>query len=388
MRLFTEEITLTNARDIGNARDGCTDAKIRTVTLEAMPDTGAWTLIINEEVRRKLGLAVMRSVKSSLADGSTREYGLTEPVEIRWKDRDISLQAMLIPNASHILLGVLPLAGMDLYVDPVNQCLAGVHGDQRLHLVNMAIINNIIEVLHRIRVELYPNYLPRVEGAYIARTANEATLTIKEVCAALKNRGGFTGSYDDLVEHVLRFFDEAAYQLCDGFAVNMGYFSVHPHVGGTFDKVTEGHNIEKHPISFRFRTRAPLRDLAEHIVVEVEGLANVSGYIDEFIDVSTEAINETLTPGGIFKISGHKLKIDGNNPEVGIYFVSAADPSQRVKVSGYLAENAASKLIGMLPALTPGAYTLEVVTQYAHGGVLLKEPRVITFAPQLTVLTS
>jgi hypothetical protein len=71
-----------------------------------------------------------------------------------------------------------------------------------------------------------------VEGAYIARTDNEASLSVEEVCAALKNRGGFTGSYDDLVEHVKQFFDEAAYQLCGGFAVNTGCFSVHPNVGG------------------------------------------------------------------------------------------------------------------------------------------------------------
>ncbi|MDR2053207.1 MAG: aspartyl protease family protein [Treponema sp.] len=136
MGTFTEEITLANAGDISAARNGfIPDTKIRTVTLEAMPDTGAWTLVINEEIRQKLGLAIVKLIKSSLADGSTTEYGLTEPVEIRWKDRDISQQAVVIPNAGDILLGALPLEGMDLYVDPVNQRLAGVHGDQRIHLV-------------------------------------------------------------------------------------------------------------------------------------------------------------------------------------------------------------------------------------------------------------
>ncbi|MDR0718483.1 MAG: aspartyl protease family protein [Treponema sp.] len=136
MGTFTEEITLANARDIGNARDGLIlDTKIRAVTLDAVPDTGAWTLIINEETRQKLGLAILETVKSSLADGSTTQYGLTEPVEIRWKDRRTSQEAVVIPNASDILLGALPLEGMDLYVDPVNQRLAGVHGDQRVHLV-------------------------------------------------------------------------------------------------------------------------------------------------------------------------------------------------------------------------------------------------------------
>jgi clan AA aspartic protease len=134
MGTFTEEITLANAGDKVRVECGLLK-EIRRVTLEAMPDTGAWTLVINEETRQKLGLTIVETVESSLADGATTQYGLTEPVEIRWKDRSISVQAVDIPNASDILLGALPLEGMDLYVDPVNQRLAGVHGDRRLHLV-------------------------------------------------------------------------------------------------------------------------------------------------------------------------------------------------------------------------------------------------------------
>jgi hypothetical protein len=134
MGTFTEKITLANAGDRVRVEHGIRK-KVRAVTLDAMPDTGAWTLVINEKTRRRLGLAVVKAVKSSLADGSTTEYGLTEPVEIRWKDRDISLQSVVIPDAADILLGALPLEGLDLYVDPVNRRLAGVHGDQRVHLV-------------------------------------------------------------------------------------------------------------------------------------------------------------------------------------------------------------------------------------------------------------
>jgi hypothetical protein len=44
--------------------------------------------------------------------------------------------------------------------------------------VAMAIINSVNERFHRIRVKLYPHYLPRIEGAYIARTANESSLSM------------------------------------------------------------------------------------------------------------------------------------------------------------------------------------------------------------------
>jgi clan AA aspartic protease len=134
MGTFTEEITLANAGDKVRVECGLLK-KIRAVTLNAMPDTGAWTLIINEEIRQKLGLTIVEAVDSSLADGSTTQYGLTEPVEIRWKNRRTSQEAVVMPDANDILLGALPLEGMDLYVDPVNQRLAGVHGDKRVHLV-------------------------------------------------------------------------------------------------------------------------------------------------------------------------------------------------------------------------------------------------------------
>jgi predicted aspartyl protease len=133
MSTFKEEITLVNARDMGNAREGLIpDTKIRALTAAAMPDTGAWTLVINEETRQKLGLAVEGSILSTLADGSTTKYKQTEAVKIQWKNRSTTQQALLVPEADDILLGALPLEAMDLMVDPVNERLVGVHGDQPL----------------------------------------------------------------------------------------------------------------------------------------------------------------------------------------------------------------------------------------------------------------
>ena len=234
----------------------------------------------------------------------------------------------------------------------------------------MAIINNVTEVLHRIRIKLYHNYLPNVEGTYIARTDNEASLNIEQVCAALKNRGGFGGDYDDLVEGVKQFFDEAAYQLCDGYAVNTGYYSVHPNVGGTFNAANEIHDHKKHPISFRFRTRPKLRRLVEHIAVDIEGIADASGWIDEFIDTDEDSINTLYVPGDQFVLHGHKIKLAGDDPAVGVFFVPVDDPSKAVKVTR-IAENTSSKIIGIAPATGEAHNRIEVRTQYSGSGVTL-----------------
>jgi hypothetical protein len=249
----------------------------------------------------------------------------------------------------------------------------------------MAVINNVTEVLHRIRAKLYPNYLHGVDGAFIARTDDEASLSIEQVCAALKNRGGFTGNYQDLVEYVRQFFDEAAYQLCDGFSVNTGYYSLHPRIGGTWQNELEHYDPVKHPVRFSFRALKPLRDLASHAEVLIEGVAETAGFIAEITDVTTEAVNETLTPGGMFALAGHKIKVAGNHADCGVYFVSAVNPAQKTQVNGHLADNTASRIVGIIPALAAGQWQAEVVTQFSSGAFTLKEPRTIRLTPELTV---
>jgi clan AA aspartic protease len=136
MSVFKEEITLANGRDIGNVMEGLiSDTKVRRITIEAMPDTGAWTLVINEEIQQTLGLHILETSESTLADGKTDTYDVTEGVQIQWKNRSTVLPAVVVPNAKIVLLGALPLEAMDLMVDPVHQQLVGVHGAEPLHVL-------------------------------------------------------------------------------------------------------------------------------------------------------------------------------------------------------------------------------------------------------------
>ena len=130
------EITLSNLGDVTMAQRGIIkETEIRQTTLTAIVDTGAATLIINEEICRKLGLAEESSYEARLADGSTHLYAKTEPVQIQWKNRDTVCRAVVVPNAKETLLGVIPLEDMDLTIHPSKQELVGVHGDEMLFRV-------------------------------------------------------------------------------------------------------------------------------------------------------------------------------------------------------------------------------------------------------------
>jgi hypothetical protein len=248
----------------------------------------------------------------------------------------------------------------------------------------MALINNVTEILHKIEAKLYPNYLGKGEGAYVARAKAEAPLSIEDMCAAAKNRGGFTGQYEDLVEHAHIFINEAVYQLLDGFSVQLGgYCSLHSAIGGTYHGANDHIGAENLHVSFRTLRR--LKELLLNVHIANEGPAGDGAYIDEIADTHTGSVNSTLTPGGMVHIAGHKIKVEGDDPACGVWFVNRADGS-RVKIGEHLGVNRPVELIGIIPALMAGTYRLEVVTCFTNGTRPLKEARTITAEPVLTVV--
>jgi hypothetical protein len=249
----------------------------------------------------------------------------------------------------------------------------------------MSIIYNPKELPHKIWVKLHPNNLPSAKGTWFARVSNESVLSIEDVARALKNRGGFTGNYHDLVKHVQQFFDEMVYQASDGFTVDTGYFTIHPNVGGVFKSPHEDPSPKNHPVSFSFHARPRLRRLARQIVVKVESGLRPSGSIMRFLDIETGTANGKVTPGHLFSISGHRIKIKGNHPDCGIYFVSVTDPSRIIRAPGPFPQNTSSKISGRIPNLPAGEYFIEIRTQYTIGGIDLKEPRTSTSPFTITV---
>ncbi|MDR2071583.1 MAG: retroviral-like aspartic protease family protein [Treponema sp.] len=130
------EIILKNAADVIDVQRGhMAEKDVRECTVRALADTGAGTLVINEEVRQQLGLEIKGLRGAYLADGVRQVCRVTEPVEIHWKNRDTACRALLLPGAEEVLLGAIPLEDMDLIVDPAARELKGAHGDEVVCLI-------------------------------------------------------------------------------------------------------------------------------------------------------------------------------------------------------------------------------------------------------------
>ena len=135
MSIVYTELTLKNMMDVGDAMRGLIEEdKIRQMTVDTIVDTGAWTLIINEETRKKLGLLDRGLGEATLADGQKGEFPMAGPIEIWWKKRNLVCNALVLPDAPDILLGAWILEGLDLTINPKRE-LVGVHGDIVMHRV-------------------------------------------------------------------------------------------------------------------------------------------------------------------------------------------------------------------------------------------------------------
>jgi clan AA aspartic protease len=135
MSVVYTELTLKNEIDAAFARRKIMkEDEVRQITIQAIVDTGAWTLVINEETREKLGLDDKGFGEAILADGQKGEYPMAGPLEVWWKNRHLVCEALVIPDAPDILLGAWVLEGMDLTINPKRE-LVGVHGDIVMHRV-------------------------------------------------------------------------------------------------------------------------------------------------------------------------------------------------------------------------------------------------------------
>jgi hypothetical protein len=239
-------------------------------------------------------------------------------------------------------------------------------------------------VLHRIKVNLYENFLTEDPNDYMAMVLSERTLNVKEICKAAVTRGGAPSTAEAMEHNAMLFLKEMAYQLMDGYSVNTGYFTANAQVRGVFNSAKESFDQKKHSILFRFNQGDLLRREIPNVTVQVMGVGESGSVISHVVDVKTGSVNDLLTPNRNLKIKGNKLKIAGDNELNGLYFVNQCT-QERVKVAtADVVTNNPSELIVVIPTLAAGVYQLELTTQYTPSN-LLKEPRTAVYEKPLTV---
>ncbi len=122
MGLVRTELELQNGIDLGLARRGqLPPDQVRTIKVQALVDSGAAMLAINENIRTQLGLEKVEEQLAEMVDGSLATYDVVGPIEVRFPHRRCSVDAIVLPGDSEVLLGALPVEDMDLVIEPKSE---------------------------------------------------------------------------------------------------------------------------------------------------------------------------------------------------------------------------------------------------------------------------
>jgi predicted aspartyl protease len=117
---------IENLQDVYEAEKGVLPAgDVRTVEVsDALVDTGATLLSLPRRLIAQLGLSRRRTRTARTAAGIF-SFGIFGGVRLTVQGRDCIIEAAEIPDECPVLIGQIPLEGLDFVVDPVGQRLIG-----------------------------------------------------------------------------------------------------------------------------------------------------------------------------------------------------------------------------------------------------------------------
>jgi clan AA aspartic protease len=119
MGLIHADIELINNIDFENAKSHIIgEEEIKRMTINILVDTGALNLCINENIQAQLQLPFVEKRFGVTADGRRIETDMVGPVKIKFKNRNTSCLAMVLPGDSEPLLGAIPLEDLDVILHP------------------------------------------------------------------------------------------------------------------------------------------------------------------------------------------------------------------------------------------------------------------------------
>jgi clan AA aspartic protease len=122
MGLIYADIELINGDDLALVRRKIMDEdEVKRMRVNMLVDTGSVYMCINENIQEQLQLPVLEQRKGQLANGHIVEYDVVGPVEVRFKNRRCSVNAMVLPGENESLLGAIALEDMDVIIHPQRQ---------------------------------------------------------------------------------------------------------------------------------------------------------------------------------------------------------------------------------------------------------------------------
>jgi len=215
-----------------------------------------------------------------------------------------------------------------------------------------------------LRYSLFKFAIHKNPNAYKARIVHCQIATIEQIADMMVSQGSTVGKAD-IVAVLEELVVAMARLLAMGFHIHLPFADFQLTIQGVFDGATDEYDPRRHEVYVSItpgtRLRREIRRSVRLTKVEpAPGVPNLS----EYFDLDSGERNSSVTPGGVGRVLGAKLKFDPDDPDQGIFFVDAehaptAAPRHTVRVESVI-QVKSSELFFKVPPLPAGAYRLQV----------------------------
>ena len=204
---------------------------------------------------------------------------------------------------------------------------------------------------------LYPNYLTTDPNDYMAIVQDQESHEIEDIIDIMISRGSTVTKAEAL--SVIEEYEAAIEQvLADGESVNTSIMRVTGSIPGVFNELTDRFDEARHYVRLNMNPGPRVKRAAGNIEVEKIEADRPEPALKLFEDIASNTTNETLTPGGVAKITGSLLKVDPEAADQGLFFIASDGTATR---SDTYIRNKPANLIAMVPDNLPsGEYSVEV----------------------------
>lgn len=233
-----------------------------------------------------------------------------------------------------------------------------------------------------LKYTLVENFLTDRPDDYMAQTVATRTYTRDDIIDRMLQRGTLVTRTD--IVAVLNNLEETVEEIADeGSTVNMPLFNTSFSISGVFEGPMDTFDPNRHKLNINVTKGTRLRNAEKRQNPKKIDAVTPMPNIMEVRDFVSDTVNDLLTPGGVLQLWGSNIKLAGDHPDVGLWFIPETGEAVRAAI---IVTNKPSSIIAMVPAaLSAGNHTLRVVTQYSGGSTELKTPRVNTFNKTLVV---
>ena len=232
-----------------------------------------------------------------------------------------------------------------------------------------------------LKYSLAENLLTERPDDFSAQTYSMGSLDREAIITRILQKGALLTRTDILA--VLNAFEETITDaLLTGYVVNLPLFNTSFSISGVFESAMDSFDGNRHKLNINLTKGALLRNAEKSVKLEKTAARAPQPTIQEVIDSISGVVNERLTASGVVELRGYNLRIEGDDPTCGLWFVS--DNGSETKAAVIL-ENKPSRIMAMIPALAPGNWQVKVVTQFTGSSKTLKTPKMMIYPKNLTV---